>query len=134
MRRELGLAIVMISHDLHMIGRVCDRIAIMYAGRLAEVAASEDVRRDPRHPYTRGLMAAVPELTTKPQHLEPIPGVVPDLRKLPPGCRFAPRCSFATAACDAEVPELVPASSGPTGQPRHDACIRHSELDEEHVR
>ena len=78
-------------------------------------------------------MAAVPELTTEPQHLEPIPGVVPDLRRLPPGCRFAPRCAFATAACDAEVPELALAGSGPTGQPRHVACIRNGELDEEHV-
>lgn len=130
MRRELGLSIVMISHDLHMIGRVCDRIAIMYAGRLAEVAPAEDVLADPRHPYTRGLLSAVPALTTEPQHLEPIPGVVPDLRNLPPGCRFAPRCAYAIEACTAELPELVASSPGRDGQHRRVACIRDGELDE----
>lgn len=130
MRRELGLSIVMISHDLHMIGRVCDRIAIMYAGRLAEVAAAEDVLTDPRHPYTRGLLSAVPALTTEPQHLEPIPGVVPDLRNLPPGCRFAPRCAYAIEACSDELPDLVESAPDSAGGRRRVACIRDGELDE----
>lgn len=130
MQRELGLSIVMISHDLHMIGRVCDRIAIMYAGRLAEVAAAEDIRSDPRHPYTRGLLAAVPELTTKPQNLEPIPGLVPHLRNLPPGCRFAPRCAFAVDECTHELPELIDTVPGRGGERRLVACIRDGELDE----
>jgi peptide/nickel transport system ATP-binding protein len=130
MRRELGLSILMISHDLQMIGRVCDRIAIMYAGRLAEVAPSEDVLADPRHPYTRGLLSAVPVLTTEPQHLEPIPGVVPDLRNLPPGCRFAPRCAFAVDSSSADLPELVESTASQGDQHRLVACIRDGELDE----
>lgn len=130
MQRELGLSIVMISHDLHMIGRVSDRIAIMYAGRLAEVAPATDVRSDPRHPYTMGLLSAVPELTTEPQHLEPIPGTVPDLRHLPPGCRFAPRCAFAQDRCREELPELVPTAPGAAGDPRLVACVRDAEIHE----
>jgi peptide/nickel transport system ATP-binding protein len=131
MQRELGLSIVMISHDLHMIGRVSDRIAIMYAGRLAEIAPASDVRADPRHPYTMGLLSAVPELTTEPQHLEPIPGTVPDLRHLPPGCRFAPRCAFAQDECRDELPQLVETEPGANGDPRLVACVRDAEIHEE---
>lgn len=131
MQRELGLSIVMISHDLRMIGRVSDRIAIMYAGRLAEVAPAEDVLSNPRHPYTRGLLSAVPQLSAEPQHLEPIPGVVPDLRHLPPGCRFAPRCRFAVPACDEGDPPLLPTVPGAQGDERLVACIRDGELSEE---
>ena len=128
MQRAFELSIVMISHDLHMIGRVSDRIAIMYAGRLVEVAPAEDVRTDPRHPYTQGLLSAVPALTAEPQHLEPIPGLVPDLRHLPPGCRFAPRCPFAIDECDHDIPPLIETVPGAQGDRRLVACIRDGDL------
>jgi peptide/nickel transport system ATP-binding protein len=100
-----GLAVMLISHDLGVVASVCQRVMVMYAGTVVEDAATRDFLRAPAHPYSRGLVAAVPRLrsATRPAG---IPGQVPDLLSPPPGCRFAPRCQQATARCTEERPAL----------------------------
>jgi peptide/nickel transport system ATP-binding protein len=109
LRRELKLALVFITHDLGVVARVADRLAVMYAGRIVEEGPAAEVLRAPRHPYTQGLLAASPSLRKK--KLTPIPGTVPQLTALPPGCAFEPRCVFRRKDCVAAVPELRSASA-----------------------
>jgi peptide/nickel transport system ATP-binding protein len=104
-RRETGMALVLISHDLGVVAAQCDRVAVMYAGRVVEAAPAADLFADPIHPYTRGLIGALPRLDGPRQRLTTIAGTVPDPRALPPGCAFAPRCLHATGACAAAVPD-----------------------------
>ena len=104
LRRKLGLSLVLITHDLSVIAETCDRVLIMYAGRVAEEGPVEEVFRRPRHPYTQKLLAAFPNIATDRRTLEVIPGSPPDLRNPPPGCRFAPRCFAAMAVCSEVVP------------------------------
>lgn len=104
LRRELKLAMLFITHDLGVVAQVADRIAVMYCGRIVETGPALQVLRAPRHPYTEGLLRAAPKLVR--EKLVPIPGTVPPLDALPPGCAFAPRCSYRVAECDAEVPRL----------------------------
>jgi oligopeptide/dipeptide ABC transporter ATP-binding protein len=104
LRRELQLSMLFITHDLGVVAQVAGRIAVMYAGRIVEEGPVEEVLRAPRHPYTEGLLRAAPRLTR--EKLVPIPGTVPSLDALPPGCAFAPRCPHRVAECDAAVPEL----------------------------
>jgi oligopeptide/dipeptide ABC transporter ATP-binding protein len=104
LRRELGLALLFITHDLGVVAKVADRVAVMYAGRIVEEGPVRTVLGSPLHPYTQGLLAASPTLERK--VLTPIPGNVPQLRDLPPGCAFAPRCSFRRAECEQRVPEF----------------------------
>ena len=118
-RRESGMALVLISHDLGVVADLCDRVAVMYAGRVVETAPTQELLRSPRHPYTRGLLAALPSLEGPRVRLEPIPGTVPAPDAMPAGCAFAPRCAFAVEACAAEAPPLVLA-----GQDRRAACLR----------
>src|SRR5881396_2151817 len=93
LRHKRGLAMLFISHDLAVVSRVADRVAVMYAGSLVEVAATRDIFRAPAHPYTRGLLKAVPTLkTNRARPLETIEGTVPSLQAIPPGCSFEPRC------------------------------------------
>jgi peptide/nickel transport system ATP-binding protein len=106
LRRELGMALVLISHDLGVVAEVCDRVAVMYAGRLVEEAPAARFFAGPRHPYAQGLMAALPPLDGPRAPLRAIPGGVPEPGALPPGCSFAPRCPQRDAACDAGVPML----------------------------
>jgi peptide/nickel transport system ATP-binding protein len=108
LRRELRLSLIFITHDLGVVAQVADRVAVMYAGRVVEEGAVADVLHHPRHPYTEGLLRAAPRLSR--EKLVPIPGTVPALDALPPGCAFAPRCERHVADCDAELPELVHAS------------------------
>ena len=116
LRRELGLALLFITHDLGVVAQVADRLGVMYAGRIVEEGPVAEVLRRPRHPYTEGLLRASPQLRRR--KLEPIPGTVPPLGALPPGCAFEPRCSYGRAECAAAVPELRAAS------PEHRArCI-----------
>ncbi|MES2712786.1 MAG: ABC transporter ATP-binding protein [Pseudomonadota bacterium] len=104
---RLGLTLVLISHDLGVIGAVCRRILVMYAGHVVEDAPAEELFRAPRHPYTRGLLAAMPDLR-RPGHMPSgIPGSIPDLRTPPTGCRFHPRCMMAEAVCRATKPVLL---------------------------
>jgi oligopeptide/dipeptide ABC transporter ATP-binding protein len=98
---EDGMAIVLVSHDLGVISETCDEVVVMYAGRMLEAGLDEAVMRSPRHPYTRGLIEAMPSLEVS-EKLPPvpIPGQPPNLAKLPPGCPFSPRCEFSRPECD----------------------------------
>jgi peptide/nickel transport system ATP-binding protein len=116
LRKEFGLGLLFITHDLGVVSQVADRVAVMYAGRIVEQGPARSVLTSPAHPYTQGLLAASPTLLRG--KLAPIPGTVPSLTALPPGCAFAPRCAFHRAECDVQVPEFRPAG------PDHSArCI-----------
>lgn len=104
LRGELGVTLLFITHDLAVVARVAQRIAVLYAGRVVEVGPAAEILARPRHPYTEGLLRASPRL--KRERLEPIPGAVPRLDALPPGCAFAPRCPYVRAECEAAVPVL----------------------------
>jgi oligopeptide/dipeptide ABC transporter ATP-binding protein len=112
LRRELGLSLMLITHDLSVIAETCDRVLIMYAGRVAEEGPVSQVFREPKHPYTRKLLAAFPSIRTSRRTLDVIPGTIPDLRNPPPGCRFAPRCEHAMAVCSEVVPPEVRLADG----------------------
>jgi oligopeptide/dipeptide ABC transporter ATP-binding protein len=109
LRREMGLGLLFITHDLGVVARIADRVAVMYAGRIIEQGPTEQVLAAPLHPYTQGLLAASPKLGRG--KLMPIPGTVPQLTALPPGCSFAPRCAFHQQECDARVPEFRPSGA-----------------------
>ena len=100
-------AVLYISHDLSLVRRVCDRTAVMYAGKIVEVGDSEQIFHDPQHPYTRGLLDAIPSASHGRGKLSAIEGTVPELVSPEPGCRFASRCAFATDMCRSTDPELV---------------------------
>jgi peptide/nickel transport system ATP-binding protein/oligopeptide transport system ATP-binding protein len=104
LRRDLGLSMLFITHDLGVVAQVADRVAVMYAGRIVEEGPVDEVLRAPKHPYTEGLLRAAPRLVR--EKLVPIPGTVPALDSLPKGCAFAPRCSYRIAECEATVPGL----------------------------
>jgi oligopeptide/dipeptide ABC transporter ATP-binding protein len=108
LRRELQLGLLFITHDLGVVAQVTDRVAVMYAGRVVEEGPTREVLTRPRHPYSQGLLAASPTLERG--KLTPIPGAVPQLTALPPGCAFEPRCSIRVADCTRAVPDLRPAS------------------------
>jgi peptide/nickel transport system permease protein len=99
LRRSRGLAILFITHDFAVVGQLCDRVAVMYAGRIVEEGPTAALLERPAHPYTARLIACVPELGGGRRRLEAIPGLPPAVDDLPPGCAFAPRCDKATAAC-----------------------------------
>jgi peptide/nickel transport system permease protein len=109
LRRDLGFGVIFITHDLSLLVEIADRIAIMYAGRLVEEAPARELYESPKHPYTVALMSAFPPLAGERQRLSGIPGQPPDLRNLPPGCPYAPRCSsFIPGVCDViDPPDVV---------------------------
>jgi peptide/nickel transport system ATP-binding protein len=111
LRRDLRLSLVLITHELGVVQQVADRIVVMYAGRIVEQGPADEVLGHPRHPYTKGLLRAQPRLRR--EALEPIPGVVPALEALPPGCAFAPRCSYRVRECDERVPDLIEVRGAP---------------------
>lgn len=118
--REANSALILITHDLGVVARYADRVAVMYAGRIVETASARDLYGAPRHPYTQGLMASIPGVEGSIGHrLKTIDGQPPDLARLPPGCAFAPRCERAKGACREATPSLEP-----TGDGRLAACIR----------
>ncbi|MBR0680376.1 ABC transporter ATP-binding protein [Roseomonas eburnea] len=104
LRRETGMALVLISHDLGVVSETCEEVAVMYAGRIVEQAPAEALFANPSHPYTRGLLAALPPLDGPRQKLAAIPGGVPEPWAMPRGCAFAPRCARRTPACEVAVP------------------------------
>ncbi|MBL8701254.1 MAG: ABC transporter ATP-binding protein [Alphaproteobacteria bacterium] len=109
LRRELEMALILISHDLGLVAGVTDRVAIMYAGKIVETASTAEVFARPAHPYTQALLAAIPRLDTSlGERLSPIPGLPPDAAHRPPGCSFQPRCTRAAARCAVDRPELKP--------------------------
>jgi oligopeptide/dipeptide ABC transporter ATP-binding protein len=104
LRQRRGTAVLLITHDLGVVAQVCNRVAVMYAGQLVEVATTEQIFSHPAHPYTEALLRAVPGTGEPGAELTVIPGQVPDLAAPPVGCRFAPRCPFATEECSIRPP------------------------------
>jgi len=104
LRKDLGISIILISHDLSLIAEIADKIAIMYGGKIVEYGSSEQVYNNPQHPYTKGLLSSIPRLHGEIRDLTWIPGVPPDLSNPPPGCRFEPRCPYAHSRCKEEPP------------------------------
>ena len=105
--RRLGVAMLIITHNLGVVARYADRVNVMYAGRIIERSPASDLYSNPRHPYTLGLLRSVPRLDEpRRARLDPIEGQPPDLTRLPPGCAFAPRCAWRVARCDDSAPEL----------------------------
>jgi len=113
------MAVIFITHDLGVISGLCDRVQVMYAGRVVETGDTRTIFYQPKHPYTRALQRSIPSLQPKGTELYTIAGMPPDLSKPLPGCAFAPRCEFATDRCRAETPVL----SAQNADHRH-ACLR----------
>jgi oligopeptide/dipeptide ABC transporter ATP-binding protein len=103
--REMGMAVLLVSHDLGIVSQMCDRVIVMYAGRVVEEATVRTLFSDPAHPYTRALIACLPGLDGA-DRLGAIPGVMPGLADVPPGCAFHPRCRLAEPRCAVESPPL----------------------------
>ena len=107
LQQEAQSSILLITHDLGVVAEMCSRVIVMYAGKIVEEAPVGQLFNHPSHPYTQGLIASVPKLGSGVKVLPSIPGSVPDLASMPKGCRFAPRCKYATAKCHEKEPELV---------------------------
>ena len=113
LRDRFGLTMLFISHDLAVISKVADRVAVMYAGSLVEIGPRNEIFRNPAHPYTKGLLEAVPTLKTDRQHpLQTIDGTVPSTQELPHGCPFDPRCEVRISECARALPPLVEINPG----------------------
>jgi peptide/nickel transport system ATP-binding protein len=134
LKEQLRLAILLISHDLGVVAQNADRVAVMYAGRIVEEAPVDSLFKDPKHPYTSGLLRSLPRRSGAStidargtggarKRLEAIPGTVPDLAELPPGCAFAPRCPLEFDLCGSAVPPLTEIASGHLA-----ACYKHQEV------
>ena len=108
LREQFGLTILLITHNLSVVAEVCDRVAVMYAGEIVEVAPALEIFERPRHPYTVGLLGARPRIAAVEERLADIPGRVPDLLDPPTGCRFHPRCFLGDELCRREAPALRP--------------------------
>jgi len=121
LRRDTGMALVLISHDLGVVADMSDRVAVMYGGRVIEEADTGSLFDSPAHPYTQGLMAALPDIDGPRRRLESIPGTVPAPDQLPPGCSFAPRCAIASKICDARMPSFLPFGDS---QSHFAACVK----------
>ncbi len=120
LQRELGMAVIFISHDLGVVSGLCDRVMVMYAGRIVETADVRTLFRSPQHPYTRALQRSIPALQAKGTELYTLPGLPPDLSRPIAGCAFAERCEFAATACrTGESPALLASTPG-----HAHACLR----------
>jgi peptide/nickel transport system ATP-binding protein len=122
LREELKMSVVLVTHDLGVVAETCDRMAVMYAGRIVETGMVAEVFAEPHHPYTRGLLGSVPQGGGRTLLLS-IEGTPPSLSAMPAGCAFHPRCSFMTEICASERPELLP-----IGGDRLVACHHHSRV------
>jgi peptide/nickel transport system ATP-binding protein len=114
LKRDFRGSTLLITHDLGIVAELCDRVAVMYAGNIVEVAEAPELFANPLHPYTKGLMRAIPMLDRRMHRLETIHGVVPDLINPPSGCRFHPRCPFALEKCKSVKPKLLQVNNGHT--------------------
>lgn len=124
LQEEFSMSIILITHDLGVAATICERIAVMYAGRIIEYGTAEEIFSSPRHPYTVGLLKSIPRLDeAKTKRLTAIPGQPPDLCCLPVGCPFVPRCSYAIDACRQKYPEAVS-----FGEHRYSHCYRAKEV------
>lgn len=113
LRKKLNMGMILITHDLSILGETCDKIAVMYAGRIAEMGTVDDIFNHPAHPYTKALLACFPNIYSDERTVpEGIPGIPPDLIDPPEGCRFCPRCKYAFEACSKETPEFKEISEG----------------------
>ena len=112
LRKKLGLALVFITHNLGVAAAICDKVLVIYAGSTVEFGPADEVLSNPLHPYTRKLIECVPRSSVKVGRLKHIPGSLPDLRRLPPGCVFEPRCEEALGICKMKLPKLVEVKSG----------------------
>ena len=112
LQKDRGMALVLITHNMGVVSQMAQRIAVMYAGQVMEERAAQDLFRNPYHPYTEALMAAMPERSDGSQRLATIPGMVPGLYDRPAGCLFGPRCSYAEARCSSERPGLDTRAGG----------------------
>jgi len=122
LRRDLDMSVILVTHDLGVVAETCDRVAVMYAGRIVETAPVSSLFDRPLHAYTLGLLNSVPSGHER-QPLHSIPGTPPAVTALPPGCAFAPRCNYATDACRAARPPLAMMGAG-----RASACLHHDRL------
>ena len=104
LRKERGIAILLITHDLALLSEIVDRVYILYAGRMAETGTAMEIFQEPKHPYTKGLMASIP--TLKSSKIVGIEGFMPDLANMPPGCKFYPRCPYVMEICKRDEPQL----------------------------
>jgi oligopeptide/dipeptide ABC transporter ATP-binding protein len=118
LNERLNMAVLLITHNLGVVAETCDRVAVMYAGRIVEYGTVEEIFNDPRHPYTKGLINAVPDPTRDHQTLTPVEGSVPNLANTPDGCNFASRCPYATEDCEQLDPRLREVDDD-----RYSACI-----------
>jgi len=113
LRDEHGMAVILITHDLGVVAGTCERTVVMYAGKIVEQAATRELFKNPRHPYTLALVESLPRLDEEvAAQLRTIPGLPPDLSRIPPGCPFHPRCAFAEERCKTDVPVLEPVANG----------------------
>jgi oligopeptide/dipeptide ABC transporter ATP-binding protein len=112
LQRETNVAMIFVSHDMGIVAQMCDKVAVMYAGKIIETAPVRELFHHPRHPYTIGLVNSVPRLDRKVERLQSIEGQPPQLLDLPPGCRFAPRCPLVMDRCRVEEPERVQIGPG----------------------
>jgi oligopeptide/dipeptide ABC transporter ATP-binding protein len=117
---ERGTAIILVTHDLALAAEFCDRIVVMYAGRIIEKGTVDQIVEVPQHPYTQGLLACRPRISVMNQKVQPIPGNVPDLVDLPPGCAFAPRCNYAQDVCGSSPIPMIELGNG-----HESRCIKH---------
>ena len=125
--RDRGAAVMLITHDMGVIAETCDRVAVMYAGRIAEIGPVHEVINQPAHPYSMGLMAAIPDITIERERLHQIDGAMPRLNAIPPGCAYNPRCPRAFARCTTERPDLLEAGATRAACWLHDAHARVTE-------
>ena len=123
LKAKMGMALVMITHDLGVVAKVCDLVAVMYAGKIVEYGTLEDVFNTPKHPYTEGLFNSLPNVKNRKSQLIPIQGLMPDPTKLPPGCAFEPRCRYAVEKCKEPLEML------PVGDTHSLLCSRYKEPD-----
>jgi oligopeptide/dipeptide ABC transporter ATP-binding protein len=124
-QQETAMAILFVTHDLGLVGEIASRVLVMYAGEIVEAGPIEEIFTRPRMPYTRALLASRPHLGAERRKIEAIPGAVPNLTMLPPGCSFHPRCAHAvTGLCDRTAPVLEPVAEG-----WHVRCLRWREIE-----